>query len=138
MTIYQVSTVFKDEMRYPAVEADSEQDARARAQYAFDPDPEFLYIESAVALDCFLTKEEFPYPTPTSTSPSPSPPSPGAILTLIVTLSKDEIASIHRALNCQYYYLEQSLRASSLEDSCCSFKAELAAIVKLRDALFAL
>lgn len=130
MNLYQVCAVFKDEMRYPAVEADSEREAMDRAGHAFAPDLEFLYCESATLLDCLLTKEEFPYPIDCLlTKEAPA-------VTLTLTLTKEEIASIHRALNCQYYYLEQSLRASSSKDSCCSFKAELAAIVKLRDALF--
>lgn len=134
MNLYQVCAVFSKELRYPVVEADSEQEARARAQHAFAPDLEFLYCESAEPMDCFLTKEEFPYPA----TPLPSPPSPSPSSGVTIALAREEIASIHRALNCQYYYLEQSLRASSSEDSCRSFRAELAAIVKLRDALFAL
>jgi len=67
-THYQVCAVFKDGLRYPAVEADSEEEAMGRADHAFAPDNDYYYCESATELDCLLTREEFPYP-PTVAKP---------------------------------------------------------------------
>jgi len=142
MHLYQVCAVFADGIRYIAVEADTAQEAKARTASAYSGDDAFYYVEDGRVIepmDALLTKEDHPLPGRTrhptfphhhtpALPPYPTPPAP--------SLTKEEIASIHRALNCQYYYLERSLSISTSSTNCLSYKADLAAIRKLRDALW--
>lgn len=77
MKLYQVSAVFSDGIRYPAVEADSEQEAKARVAHAFAPDNGFYYCEAASPMDCLITREEFPLPE--ETTPLPHKENPGGM-----------------------------------------------------------
>lgn len=66
MATYQVAAVFSKGIEYYAIEAESEQDARARAEHAFAPNLEFFYIDAVSALDGYIPISD-PSPTPSET-----------------------------------------------------------------------
>ncbi len=63
MATYQVSAVFRKGIEYYAIDAESEQDARGRAERAFAPNLEFYYIDAVSPLDGYIPRDD-PSPTP--------------------------------------------------------------------------
>ncbi len=66
MATYQASVVFRKGIEYYAIDADSEQDARARTERAFAPNLEFYYVDAVSQLDGYIPRED-PSPTPAET-----------------------------------------------------------------------